>query len=163
MTEDVITLLQREVRRQGAEVVAEVSALQKRLYRYSNLPGVIKGLGKLDFSDALVDAALQVVRDADLREPGALQQQIDRGFFETWAVISLAARSDPSVIDEAEATLTGDHVPARIRELRRVTDKALARRAEVAAGSPSASDPGQGTRATPSPTSRRRSARSKLG
>jgi len=106
----------------GADAVTEVDELEKRLDRYSNLPGVIKGLGKLDFSQPLCDAALQVVRA--LSDGDVLQKQVATALFETWTMIALAARSDATVIDEVEAELSGDYVPKRLRELRTTTEKA---------------------------------------
>lgn len=121
----------------GAHAVSEVDELEKRLSRYANLPGVIKGLGKLDFSPALCDAALQVVRA--LSDEDALEPQIYTALFETWTLIALAARSDITVIDEVEPKLSGDHVPKRLHEIRSTTQKALERGAQPSTP-PQASD-----------------------
>ncbi|WP_134324272.1 hypothetical protein [Cumulibacter soli] len=107
----------------GDDAVAEIDALEKRLQRYSHLPGVLKGLAKLDFSAALCDAAAYVVRGS------TMQKLVDDTLFGAWAVFVLAARSDASVIDEIEAGVSGDYVAARVRELRNGTKKAVDRRA----------------------------------
>ncbi|MFD0556532.1 hypothetical protein FB566_1775 [Stackebrandtia endophytica] len=122
----------------GAHAVGEVDELEKRLSRYANLPGVIKGLGKLDFSPTLCDAALQVVRA--LGDEDALEPQVYTALFETWTMIALAARSDITVIDEVEPKLNGDHVPKRLHEIRTTTQKARERSAQPSAAPQSAPD-----------------------
>lgn len=152
MTQDVATRLREEAERiDGPRGRDAADALLARLGRYSHLPGVIKGLGRLDFPTALAEAALRVVRDGVRSLDPSRPFQTGQSLFELWAVISLAARADDSVLDDVERALSGDeNIPPRIRELRRVTAQAHARAAAQSADQPvAASTPRSGAPEAP--------------
>lgn len=117
---------------------AAADALFDRLGRYSNTPNLIAGVGKLPGDERLEAAALDVVRDPALVdalgiEPGSVNPDRPQLDAEVWALLTVAARADPDVLDGLPDDVAAENAP-KVRSIQRAArTHAAARAAEQAA------------------------------
>lgn len=128
--------------RAGADVAQAIFA---RAGRYSNLPNLVKGMAKSDSAPGVEEAALALIDDPTHAEDLGLEPSAEAGGLgpteQLWALLTLAARADVSVLDRVADRWSGEEYARKlIASIRRAATKhaatSAAPRADAKAAGP---------------------------